>query len=104
MTLGPLLSALFFLFSYRKGAYFLQIQGGHHEHTAKISVDFVGLPHALIISADSDTPTEDMIRRSIALGLEGICFTEHLDPDYPPLPMTWNSPLIFRLTISGLWS
>ena len=55
-------------------------------------------------SADSDTPTEDMIRRSIALGLEGICFTEHLDPDYPPLPMTWNSPLIFRLTISGLWS
>lgn len=37
-------------------------------------------------SADSDTPTEDMIRRSIALGLEGICFTEHLDPDYPPTP------------------
>ena len=37
-------------------------------------------------SADSDPPTEDMIRRSIALGLEGICFTEHLDPDYPPTP------------------
>lgn len=37
-------------------------------------------------SADSDTPTEDMIRQAIALGLKGICFTEHLDPDYPPTP------------------
>lgn len=37
-------------------------------------------------STDSDTPTEDMIQRSIALGLKGICFTEHLDPDYPPTP------------------
>ena len=37
-------------------------------------------------SADSDTPTEDMILRSIKLGFKGICFTEHLDPDYPPTP------------------
>ena len=37
-------------------------------------------------SADSGTPTEDMIRQAIALGLKGICFTEHLDPDYPPTP------------------
>ena len=35
-------------------------------------------------SADSGTPTEDMIRQAIALGFKGICFTEHLDPDYPP--------------------
>lgn len=37
-------------------------------------------------SADSGTPTGDMIRQAIALGLKGICFTEHLDPDYPPTP------------------
>ena len=37
-------------------------------------------------SADSGTPAEDMIRQAIALGLKGICFTEHLDPDYPPTP------------------
>lgn len=37
-------------------------------------------------SADSSTPMEEMIRRSIQLGLKGICFTEHLDPDYPPTP------------------
>ena len=37
-------------------------------------------------SADSGTPTEDMIRQAIALGFKGICFTEHLDPDYPPTP------------------
>ena len=27
-----------------------------------------------------------MIQRALELGLEGICFTEHLDPDYPPTP------------------
>ena len=37
-------------------------------------------------SADSDTPMESMIRRAIALGLQGITFTEHLDPDYPATP------------------
>jgi len=37
-------------------------------------------------SADSGTPVEDMIRQAIVLGLKGICFTEHLDPDYPPTP------------------
>ena len=34
-------------------------------------------------SEDSDTPMEDMIRAAIALGLKEICFTEHLDLDYP---------------------
>ena len=37
-------------------------------------------------SADSGTPAEDMIRQAIMLELKGICFTEHLDPDYPPTP------------------
>lgn len=35
-------------------------------------------------SADSSTPMEDMINRAISQGLKGVCFTEHLDPDYPP--------------------
>ena len=30
-------------------------------------------------SADSITPMEDMIRRSIELGIKEICFTEHVD-------------------------
>ena len=37
-------------------------------------------------SADSDTSMKDMIRDAIRRGLTGICFTEHLDPDYPPTP------------------
>lgn len=37
-------------------------------------------------SADSDAPMEDMVRRAAALGLSGICFTEHMDPDFPPSP------------------
>ena len=34
-------------------------------------------------SSDSSTPMEAMIQKGISLGLRGICFTEHLDPDYP---------------------
>ncbi len=37
-------------------------------------------------SADSDTPMESMIQQAINLGLQGITFTEHLDPDYPKIP------------------
>ena len=37
-------------------------------------------------SADSDTGMENMIKGAISRGLEGVCFTEHLDPDYPPTP------------------
>ncbi|MCC8137520.1 MAG: histidinol-phosphatase HisJ family protein [Clostridiales bacterium] len=37
-------------------------------------------------SADSDTPAEDMVRRACSLGLQGMCFTEHLDIDAPPDP------------------
>ncbi|HJB30108.1 MAG TPA: histidinol-phosphatase HisJ family protein [Candidatus Blautia faecavium] len=35
-------------------------------------------------SADSETSMEDMINAAVSQGLTGICFTEHLDPDYPP--------------------
>lgn len=37
-------------------------------------------------SADSQTPMEDMIQGAVRQGLSGICFTEHLDPDYPDTP------------------
>lgn len=35
-------------------------------------------------SGDCDTPAAQMIERAIALGLDGLCFTEHEDPDAPP--------------------
>ena len=34
-------------------------------------------------SGDSKTPMEEMIRQGIRLGLPAMCFTEHLDPDFP---------------------
>lgn len=35
-------------------------------------------------SGDSGTPAAQMINRAAALGLAGLCFTEHEDPDAPP--------------------
>ena len=35
-------------------------------------------------SSDSQAPMESMIQRGIALGLPGICFTEHMDLAFPP--------------------
>ena len=37
-------------------------------------------------SGDSDAEPEDMILASISRGLDGICFTDHLDLDYPDEP------------------
>lgn len=37
-------------------------------------------------SGDSDAPQEDMIRAAIRAKLPGICFTDHLDIDYPDNP------------------
>lgn len=37
-------------------------------------------------SGDSDTAPEDMIKASIEKGLNGICFTDHLDYDYKERP------------------
>lgn len=34
-------------------------------------------------SGDSDTPMEAMIEQAIALGMQGMCFTEHMDMDFP---------------------
>ena len=48
-------------------------------------------------SADSDTSMEDMIREAICRGLTGFCFTEQLDPDYPPTP----DNEIFELDLDG---
>lgn len=36
-------------------------------------------------STDSRTPMEDMVRRAIALGLPSLCFTDHMDYDFPDL-------------------
>lgn len=46
-------------------------------------------------SADSETPMENMVQEAITHGLSGICFTEHLDPDYPEIP----DPIDFSLDI-----
>jgi histidinol-phosphatase (PHP family) len=37
-------------------------------------------------SGDSETPMEEMILSSIDKGLQEICFTEHMDMDFPLLP------------------
>lgn len=50
-------------------------------------------------SADSETPMEQMIKKGITLGLSGICFTEHFDPDYPPTP----DHASFPLDLSSYW-
>ena len=34
-------------------------------------------------SSDSHTPMETMIQQGIRLGLPGLCFTEHMDLDFP---------------------
>lgn len=34
-------------------------------------------------SGDSETPMEDQIRAAVSLGLSSVCFTEHLDMDWP---------------------
>lgn len=34
-------------------------------------------------SGDSDTPMEEMVLKGISTGLSTMCFTEHLDMDYP---------------------
>lgn len=35
-------------------------------------------------SSDSDTPMEEMVHEGIRKGLDMICFTEHMDFDFPP--------------------
>ena len=40
-------------------------------------------------SGDSHTPQEDMIAAARQKNLKGICFTDHLDIDYPDEPETF---------------
>lgn len=47
------------------------IQSDNHVHTN--------------FSSDSKEPMENMIKQGIALGLSSICFTEHMDYDFPDL-------------------
>lgn len=37
-------------------------------------------------SGDSDTPQDEMVKAAITKNLKGICFTDHLDIDYPGEP------------------
>ena len=37
-------------------------------------------------SADCNTPMEDMIEKALTLGMTHLCFTEHMDFDYPTNP------------------
>lgn len=46
-------------------------------------------------SSDSSTPLKCIIEQAVNLGMEGICITEHLDPDYPETP----EQIIFELDI-----
>ncbi len=34
-------------------------------------------------SSDCDTPMEELIKQAVSLGLDTLCFTEHMDKDYP---------------------
>ena len=41
-------------------------------------------------SGDSDACTEEMVRSGISKGLSELCFTEHLDADYPPADVCFD--------------
>lgn len=55
-------------------------------------------------SSDSDTSIESMILQGIQQGLQGICFTEHFDPDYPSTPDGLNFSLDFPLYMKTFFS
>lgn len=44
-------------------------------------------------SADCSTPMEEMVKNAIQKGLKEICFTEHIDEDYPDLTITFDLDL-----------
>ncbi len=48
-------------------------------------------------SGDSQAPMEDMIRAAIAKKLRGICFTDHLDLDYPLPDGEDTNPFLLNL-------
>ncbi|MEN1968449.1 histidinol-phosphatase HisJ family protein [Lentibacillus sp. N15] len=48
-----------------------------------------------VFSADCEEPMEKSVQRAIALGLQEICFTEHIDYDYP------DPTIVFDLDLSA---
>lgn len=46
-------------------------------------------------SGDSQTPMEAMVERAISLGLKRVCFTDHMDQDYP----SPEDPTLFYLDV-----
>jgi len=52
-------------------------------------------------SGDSTEPTENMIASSIKKGLEHICFTEHMDYDFPYETCDGMTPWIFDLNVDS---
>ncbi|MBR4667357.1 MAG: histidinol-phosphatase HisJ family protein [Butyrivibrio sp.] len=48
-------------------------------------------------SGDSKAPMEDMILSAIQKGLKEICFTEHMDLDYPPTPDLPEDPFVLDI-------
>lgn len=48
-------------------------------------------------SADSDSTPESMIEAAISKDLSGICFTDHIDYDYPANPL---DPMIFEFDLT----
>lgn len=54
-------------------------------------------------SADSNFEMEDMVRSAIDKGLKKICFTEHLDVDYPDKEWDFTfDPYIYTKTVEQL--
>ncbi len=53
----------------QKGMEIIMIRSDNHVHTS--------------FSTDSDTPMEAMVQRGIELGLDSVCFTDHIDYDFP---------------------
>ena len=49
-------------------------------------------------SGDSKAPMDAMIEASIAKGLKEICFTEHMDMDYPPTPDLPEDPFVLDIS------
>ena len=48
-------------------------------------------------SGDSDAPMEDMVKKGIELGLQRICFTDHMDYDYPPQYLDYGCVFEFEV-------
>ena len=44
-------------------------------------------------SSDCNSEPEELIKKAISLGMNEICFTDHVDFDYPPE----NGQTIFRI-------